>query len=108
MPYTSIGSWRTRIIDYTSVHIEGRDREDRDSKCDFLKKAKKICLHGLILWNVFVKMTHAKCDKNALQSRRDRPLLNKFGSLTIVFSVLSFGQNLPMYSMFAAQYLQKY
>ena len=48
------------------------------------------------------------CDKNALQNRRGRPVLNKFGSLTIVFSVLSFSQNLPMYSIFAAQYLQKY
>ena len=63
-------------------------------------------LHSLILWNVFFKMTHVlplistpKCDKNALQNRRGRPVLNKFGYLTIVFYVLCFCQNLPMYSI---------
>ena len=72
-------------------------------------------LHRLILWNVFFKMTHVlplisaqNGDKNALQNRRDSPVLNQFGYLTIVFSMLSFSQNLPMYSIFAAQYLQKY
>ena len=81
--------------------------EHRDSQCDFL--------HRLILWNVFFKMTHVlplisaqNYDKNALQNRRGRPFLNKFGSLTIVFSVLSFGKNLPMSSIFYAQYLQSY
>ena len=87
--------------------------EHRDSKCHFLNKS--IFLHRLIIWNVFFKMTHVlplisaqNCDKNALPNRRDRPVLNKFGSLTAVFSVLSFSQYLPMYSIFAAQYLQKY
>ena len=89
--------------------------EHRDSKCDFFEKSKNFFLHRLILWNVFFKMTHVlplisaqNCDKNALQNRSGRPVHNKFGSLTIVFSVLSFGQNPPMYSIFAAQYLHKY
>ena len=76
---------------------------------------KNVFLHRLIPWNVFFKMTHVltlisaqNCDKNALQNRRGRPVLNKFGYLTVVFSVLTFSQNLPMYSIFAAQYLQKY
>ena len=71
-----------------------------DSKCDFLKKIV-IFLRCLILWYVFFKMTHVlplisaqNGDKNALQNRRGRPVLNKFGSLTVVFSVLSFSQNL--------------
>ena len=88
--------------------------EHSDSKCDFLEFF--VCfLNRLILWNVFFKMTHvlplisAKTgDKNALQNRRGSPVLNQFGSLTIVFSMLSFSQNLPMYSIFAAQYLPKY
>ena len=81
----------------------------------FFEKSKNFFLHRFILWNVFFKMTHVlslisaqNCDKNALQNRRGRPVLNKFGSLTIVFSVLRFGQNPPMYSIFAAQYLHKY
>ena len=32
------------------------------------------------------------CDKNALQNRRGRPVLNKIGSLTVVFSVFSFAK----------------
>ena len=32
------------------------------------------------------------CDKNALQNRRGRPVLNKIGSLTIVFSGFSFAK----------------
>ena len=67
-----------------------------DSKCDFLKKSK---IYRLILCNVFFKMTHVlplisaqNCDKNALQNRRGRPVLNKIGSLTIVFSVFSFAK----------------
>ena len=53
-------------------------------------------IYRLILCNVFFKMTHVlplisdqNCDKNALQNRRGRPVLNKIGSLTIVFSVFS-------------------
>ena len=50
-----------------------------------------------------------KCDKNALQNRCGRPFLNKIGSLTIDrFLCVRFCQNLPMYSIFAASYLQKY
>ena len=70
--------------------------EHTDSKCDFLKKSK---IYRLILCNVFFKMTHVlpllsaqNCDKNALQNRRGRPVLNKIGSLTIVFSVFSFAK----------------
>ena len=72
----------------------------------FWKKQNKIILHRLILWNVFFNMTHVlplisapTYDKNALQNRRGRPVLNQFGSLTIIFVVLSLGQNLPMYSI---------
>ena len=86
--------------------------EHRDSKCHFLKKGIFFFLHRPILWNVLFKMTHVgplvsaqKCDKSALQNRRGRPVLNKCGSLTIVFSALSFGQNPPMYTIFAAQYV---
>ena len=73
--------------------------EHTDSKCGFLKKKSKI--YRLILRNVFFKMTHVhvlqlisahNCDKNALQNRRDRPVLNKIGYLTIVFSVFSFAK----------------
>ena len=49
-----------------------------DSKCDFLKIL--FCLHRLIPWNVFFKMTHIlplisaqNSDNNALQNRRGRP-----------------------------------
>ena len=70
--------------------------EHTDSKCDFLKKSK---IYRQILCNVFFKMTHVlplisaqNCDKNALQNRRGRPVLNKIGSLTIVFSVFSFAK----------------
>ena len=80
--------------------------EHRDSKKK-MKKANKFILHSLILWNVFFKMTHVlplipaqNCDNNALQNRRGRPVLNKFG--------LSFRQHLRMYSIVAAQYIQKY
>ena len=76
--------------------------EHRDSKYDFLRKKINFVLHRLILWNVFFKMTHVlplisaqNCDKKALQNRRDRQVLNVFGSLIFVFSVLSFRQNLP-------------
>ena len=71
--------------------------EHTDSKCDFLKKNSKI--YRQILCNVFFKMTRVlplisakNCDKNALQNRRGRPILNKIGSLTIVFSVFSFAK----------------
>ena len=67
--------------------------EHTDSKCDFLKKSK---IYRLILCNVVFKMTDVlplisvqNCDKNALQHRSGRPVLNKIGSLTIVFSVFS-------------------
>ena len=47
---------------------------------------RDIFLHRMILWNVFFKMTHVlpvlsykNVDKNALQNRHDRPVLNKFG-----------------------------
>ena len=79
-----------------------------DSKCDFLR-IFFFFLHKLILCNVFFKVTHVgllpfisakNCDENALQNRRGRPVLHKFGSLTVVFSVLSFSQNLPIYTQF--------
>ena len=70
--------------------------EHTDSKCDFLKKSK---IYGMILCNVFFKMTHVlplisaqTCGKKSLQNRRGRPVLNKIGSLTIVFSVFSFAK----------------
>ena len=70
--------------------------EHTDSKCDFLKKSK---IYRLILCNVFFKMTLVlplisaqNCDKNTLQTRRGRPVLNKIGSLTIVFSLFSFAK----------------
>ena len=85
--------------------INGKRLKVEHSKCDFLEFF--VCfLHRLILWNVFFKMTHVlplisaqNGDKNALQNRRDSPVLNQFGYLTIVFSMLSFSQNLPMYSI---------
>ena len=65
----------------------------------FWKNQNIFFLHRLILCNVFFKMTHVlplisdqNCDKNALQNRRGRPVLNKIGSLTIVFSVFSFAK----------------
>ena len=65
--------------------------EHTDSECDFLKKIQYIY--------VFLNMTHVlpliaaqNCDKNAIQNIRGRPVLNKIGSLTIVFSVFSFAK----------------
>ena len=37
-------------------------------------------------------MSFSNCDKDALQNRSDRPVLNKIGSLTIVFSLFSFAK----------------
>ena len=59
----------------------------------------KSTIYRLILCNVFFKMTHVlplpsaqNCDKNALQNKRGRHVLNKIVSLTIVFSVFSFAK----------------
>ena len=68
-------------------------------KCACHLVSEKSKIYRLILCNVFFKMTHVlplisaqNCDKNALQNRHGRPVLNKIGSLTIVFSVFSFAE----------------
>ena len=86
----------SECLNVSECQIEVFKVEHTDSKCDFLKKSK---IYRLILCNVFLKMTHVlplisaqNCDKNALQNRRGRPVLNKIGSLIIVFSVFSFSK----------------
>ena len=87
---------RRRAHECRPNNIDMFKDEYTDSKCNFLEKSK---IYRLILRIVFVKMTHVlplisaqNCDKNALQNRRGRPVLNKIGSLTIVFSVFSFAK----------------
>ena len=63
--------------------------EHTDYKCDFLTKIIFV-LHRLILWNVFFNMTHVlplisaqNYDKNAIQNRCGRPVLNTFGYIQL-------------------------